>query len=418
MILPTNGKVVVFDDQQKDIESLLRALSMEKVPFLYYQDEAGSDLPETPVENVRLVFLDLELVVNNPSTNNLISPIAARLRKVLTKNNAYILIYWSTKEDKYRTALESAFADGLKEYKPLKIISMKKTEALKSPNPAQYVVDALKVEMREFSSLIAFMLWETSVNDAGGRITNELTSFINPDEVDKGMYGLLHKLSTAQAGPSVLEGLDNNTILKLAFDLINSSLTETAERLFTSRLSDVEIGDVKAGGRQLQSVEKIILNTRLHVVSSSDLNHFYSGNLYILENNAMAREVVLRNCKKDSIDEFKTENVKLICLDVTPSCDYARRKYYSRMIYGVKIDQKFSKALNSGENRYKQLPILEIEGNSILLFDFRTIRSFSKDEFLNKYKDKPKFRLRNSLLLDIQAQLSNSINRPGIVDIE
>jgi len=418
MILPNNGKVVVFDDKQKDIESLLKALSKEKIPFLYYQDETGSDLPADPVENVRLVFLDLELVVNNPTSHNIISTIAGRFRRVLTTNNVYVLLYWSTKEDKYRVDLENAFDNGLNEYKPIKIISLNKAHALADNDPIEYITKALRTEMRGFSSLIGFMLWESSVNDAAGRITNELTSFIMRKEVDKGMYGLLYRLSKEQAGAVAVADQDNNQKLNLAFELINNSLVETTERLFAERLPKVEIGDIKEGGRELQEGEKVILNTRLHILSSEHLQHFYSGNLYILENNGLAREIVLRNCEKSSHELLDTDTTKLICLDITPSCDYAQRKYYTRVIYGVKLKKEFKKNISRGDHGYKEHPIFEIDGESILIFDFRTVRSFTREEFSYRFSEKPRYRLRKSILLDIQAQLSNHINRPGIVNID
>lgn len=417
MFLPNNGKVVVFDDKQKDIESLLKALSKSKIPFFYYQDEGGSDLPESPIDNIRLVFLDLELVVNNPNEHNIIAPIAGRLRSVISKNNMYVLVYWSTKEDTYRETLENAFANGLKDYKPMVILSLNKSRANSSNDPVEYITNELKEKVKDVSSINAFMLWESAVNDAAGLITNEMSSFVNKNNWDKGMYGLLFRLSKAQAGVHALEDQSNNSKLNLAFEVINNSLVETSERIFNERLALVEIGNIKEGGRELTADEKIKLNTRLHILSNENLQHFYSGNLYIEPINAVGREIILRNYSKDIYNKLNESNAKLICLDITPSCDYAQRKHYTRMLFGVMIEGKHSTAILGGDNKYKQIPIIEISGESHLIFDYRTLRSFSREEFLNKFKTRPRYRLRSSILLDIQAQLSNHINRPGIVTI-
>jgi hypothetical protein len=131
MILPTNGKVVIFDDQYEQIEGLLKTLSKERVPFLYYKDELGEDLPDKPIKKVRLVFLDIELVSGQTLSNhNIISSIGARFEKVLEKNNNYVLIYWSTKEKKYQEVLNQAFEERLIDYKPIVALSLNKSEAL------------------------------------------------------------------------------------------------------------------------------------------------------------------------------------------------------------------------------------------------------------------------------------------------
>jgi hypothetical protein len=418
MFLPNNGKVAVFDDKQKDIEGLLKALSKSKIPFLYYQDEGGEDLPESPVENIRLIFLDLELVTNNQDKHNIISPIAGRLKSVVTKNNLYILIYWSTKEDVYRETLEQAFDDGLKDYKPMVILSLNKAEAMASKDPVDYVTKELEVKVKDVSSINAFMLWESAVNDASGRITNEMSSFVNKKNWDKGMYGLLHKLSKAQAGLHALEDQDNNSRLNLAFEVINNSLVETSERIFNELVPKVNLSDIKEGGRALSTEEKNKLNTKLHILSSENLQHFYSGNLYVEPLNSVGREIISSNYPKEVYRKFENNITKLVCLDITPSCDYAQRKYYTRILFGVLVEGKYGSSVLRGDSKYSEIPKIEIDGEIQLLFDYRTFRSYTREEFLWRFKTNPKYRLRNNILLDIQAQLSNHINRPGIVKIE
>ena len=84
MVLPTNGKVVVFDDKYEEVKALLTALSKQKIPYFYFYEEDGSDLPDTQIENVRLVFLDLLLVNDNSAKEeNIIS--AKELFQLLQK---------------------------------------------------------------------------------------------------------------------------------------------------------------------------------------------------------------------------------------------------------------------------------------------------------------------------------------------
>jgi len=419
MILPNNGKVIVFDDQHKDVETLLKALSKERIPYLYYQDELGLDLPDLPVENVRLVILDLELVSNNPTPHNIIAAIGKRLQTVLTKNTTYILIYWSAKEGKYRENLETAFSSGLKEYRPVLIKSLNKAQAKASDNPITYIRDGLREEMRQFNSMNAFLLWESCVNNAAGTITNNLTNiFEKNSDWDKNFSNLLFTLSKAQAGTEIVKALTDKEKLTTSFEIVNSTLIENIEYGYQAKLGAITISEIKEGGQGIQPVEKIKLNTSIHLLKSDSLNHYFSGNVYLKELSVIGADILKHNFKEGKLQEINNANPQLVCLDITPSCDYSQRKNYSRILYGVKVGGAFSKSdLRDEDSRYKLCPIMEFNSASYIILDYRHFKTFSKADFELEFPDKPKYRLRNNLLFDIQAQLSNHINRPGIVTV-
>jgi hypothetical protein len=420
MILPNNGKVVVFDDKIDDVSNLLSILSKEKIPYLYYHDEYGEDLPDMPVENVRLVFLDLELVTNNPSSKNIIGPIAQRLKQVLTPNNLYILIYWSTKEDKYRSELEQEFEAGLLSYKPLKILSLNKAQA--KDEGLAYIRAELIKEIKLFSALNAFMLWESAVNNASGDITNHICSIFEKNASwDVNMHGMIYQLAKAQAGKDAIVSLDKFQMLELAIDVINTNLIESVEKKFHSLSNTIPLEDIVKPKTEMSDEERMKLNTKIHLLSTdTSFRHFYNGNLYIMELNGLGREIIKRNIKEAVAKTLKPENTKLICVDLTPACDYSQIKNYSRMAYGLMLSKDIlrNKHLNGGDYRYDSCPVLKFDDYSYILIDFRCVRSFTQEEFLYKFPNEPRFRLRSNLILDIEAQLANHINRPGIITVD
>lgn len=419
MILPNNGKVIVFDDKIDDVDKLLSSLSKEQIPYLYYSDEYAGDLPDNPIENVRLVFLDLELVTNNPNPRNIIGPIAQRLKKTIYPNNLYILIYWSTKENKYRADLEKEFeSGGLQEYKPLAILSLDKAKA--KHEGLKYIQDSLKEELKPYHALTAFMLWESSVNNAAGSITNRICSIFEKDSKwDTNMHGMIYELAKAQAGIDTIKDRNNTQLLELAIDVINSNLIEAVEKKFQNVSDSINVDKIKPTGSGMSENEKINLNTKIHLITAEKkFNHFVPGNLYIKKLNAIGREIVQRNLNTDIIKTLKEESIKLVCIDLTPACDYSRGKNYSRIIYGIMLDKSITKKnLIQGEYRYTNCPIMKLENDTYIVIDFRCIRSYNRTELEYHFHEKPKYRLRSNLLLDIQAQLSNHINRPGIITV-
>ena len=247
MILPTNGKVVVFDDKYEDVRYLLGSLCKQKIPYFYFQDEGGEDLPDTPIKNIRLVFLDLELVVDNKATDqNIVSAIGARLSKVIEPNSNYILIYWSTKQEKYGEAVEHAFNNGLKDYNPILKISLDKIKANKSPDPISFIINEIHENSDDFKVLKVFSYWENLVNDSSGDLINDFVNFINKDENwdDIAKY-LLYKLAYAYGGKEIIP-LSEIEKIKNSFYTLNHTFIDTLENTITKSLNgkDEEFKDV------------------------------------------------------------------------------------------------------------------------------------------------------------------------------
>src|SRR5260221_8930358 len=132
MILPGNGKVVIIDDQLTEAFPLMTLLSQEKVPFIYFQDEGGDDLPEQPLKNIRLVFLDLKLIASE-RTKDIISAIVSRLTRILSEDNGpYMMVVWSTHKSDYYADLLAEFDTKLKKYKPILIVTLPKSTYLRT----------------------------------------------------------------------------------------------------------------------------------------------------------------------------------------------------------------------------------------------------------------------------------------------
>ncbi len=202
MILPNNGKVVIIDDQPKDVIELISALSKEKVPFVHYKEEDLSDLPDTPIENVRLIFLDLELITDTYiSVKNITSPIKTRLMRVLKPHTAYALIIWSKKENEYKQALLDDFETEFSAYKPIFHTSLPKADIIGKKGAMDKIKKELKIEISKFKSFNAFLIWESIVNESSGKLTNEIASLYPPNtEWDNKTKFLLYKLAVAYSG--------------------------------------------------------------------------------------------------------------------------------------------------------------------------------------------------------------------------
>ena len=100
---------------------------------------------------------------------------------------------------------------------------------------------------------------------------------------------------------------------------------------------------------------------------------------------------------------------------VTPACDYAQKKVkYDRILQGVMIDAKYKDYTNSQSVACYVSPIFEYEHQKrIMVLNFRYL--ITKD--INEENIKPLFRLRNSILAEIQSKLARHINRQGFINL-
>lgn len=98
MKLPKNGSIVIIDDQIKEALPLMNALAVRGASYLYY-DGKSKHYPKCPLDNVRIIFLDMhldEVAGGTNSTKNIVSSLVAGIEAIVHKENGpYIIMVWS-----------------------------------------------------------------------------------------------------------------------------------------------------------------------------------------------------------------------------------------------------------------------------------------------------------------------------------
>src|ERR1035437_6765846 len=239
MILPDNGKFVIIDDKINDVIELMSGLSSEKVPFVYYKDELGEDLPDEPLHNVRIVFLDLLLIDDNrPLVKNVVSTLISRLKRIIPENNGpYILIYFSSTRKIYGKAFERELnKKSLKNYKPFLSLSISK------PTNLEKVKAELHLKFDKFKSFKAFLLLESIANKATSISVNNFTSIIPSDDanIDKKLKDILYQTGEARIGKENFAGLSNGQKIKNSLLTLSSTIDEN----FNTAINELDFDEI------------------------------------------------------------------------------------------------------------------------------------------------------------------------------
>jgi hypothetical protein len=412
MILPDNGKVVIIDDKIDDVIELISGLSSERIPFVYYKDELGDDLPSEPLNNVRILFLDLLLIDDNrPPVKNVISTLITRIKKIIPKNNGpYILIYFSSTRRIYGKAFERELAKKkLKDYRPFLTLSISK------PTNITKVKSELQTKFNNFKSMKAFLTLESVTNKATSKVINHFSDIFSVDGTwDKNLKDVLYKTGEARVGEVNFKTLGNEDKVKNALLSLSSTLDENIDREINN-LNFSEISFDPLVKYDTTEEAKAKFNSRLHLF---ELNQsvIKSGVLYFLRKNKSITDEILdklRDPKKTSAIESK-----LFFIDLTPICDYSQDKKYVRGVYGIMVSKSDEKNFKNSRPAFSKFSpiIFHDDDTRRLILDYRFSKSILLSEF-EKLKFKPVFRISNELLIEFQSDFAKHISRPGYISI-
>jgi len=433
MNLPYNGRIIIVDDKIAEAQPLINILSKKRIPFNYYSGTNSDDFPVDPNENkIRILFLDLNIFELTQEAKQVISSIHPILESLIPDNpNPYLLVIWSKKPDVYKDALETHFATSLVHKTPAKIVFLHKgkyfdyNEGEWHPQAdcLERIENDLNNELDNISILRNLINWENIVHNESSNTTNEFSSFYPIDDNwDKNLKAIIYKLAKCVIGTDDIGLASNDQKLAKAFLNVNAFLFDKLE----SEIDNLQLGPVEGipnrdEDANITSNIQAKINSTLHISKRPPLiTSFEQGNIYEIPDtnnfiNKIIWEKLFSPANPNKLNEIRQSNPSLIQLDITPVCDYSQDKKYIRLIHGIIINPQFVKHFKS--NFFYPCPLMEIANHEkCFVFDFRHIITVSK-EFINQQKIPPIMKLRREICTDIQSQLSNQINRPGISNL-
>jgi hypothetical protein len=430
MLLPNNGRIVIVDDNISEAQPLINILSKKRIPFNYYSGTRITDFPDQIDENkLRVLFLDLNIFELNQDPKTVISSIDAILKAIIPDNpNPYLLVIWSKQKDEYRTALEDHFVHNIPQKIPAKIIFLRKVNYFDyidgswqpQTDCIQKIETDLNQELEGISLLRNLINWENIVHEKAAETINEFSAFYPIDiNWDKNTKAVIHRLAKAVIGNDDLSSCSDEQKLAKAFISINSFLSDKIENE-VEELTLGSIANVNENGITIPHSIIASINSKLHLSQKRfTVNNFEQGNIYFLPNQDNLIERILWNKKfKQPIRTPMLASIpQLIQLDLTPVCDYSQDKEYVRTIFGVVLNNAFYTDCNNKGLIYYQTPVLQINNQEkFILFDFRFIKTVVKQDIIAR-NIIPNFKLRREICTDLQSQLANQINRPGISNV-
>ncbi len=468
--MPNGGKVVIVDDCIEEILPLINILNKKTVPILYYSGNL-EDLPEEPLQGIRVFFLDLRFSTNTDE-KTIVSNACNILSKILGDNNGpFLLIVWSSTGSEYREKLEQELIG--KSYCPEYTLYLSKADYFETKESNAYSlieeikeilnnydvencdnilerislkvisqadeqskvfikknIEKLEKELYDGLSkaglLYLFILWENTVRDSTHKVINEIYNQI-PDSIpiDKKLPAMAFYLAKNRLEKQ-FENVDEKEKIYAAM----MELTELYSYFYSENIIKMDIEDFKSLSIQKNN-DFIPSEAKFNTwkMTTSPCRNEMIGNIYEDKNKIFRFFDLIREYKNEekyikNEDEFKSDTrIKYILANINGECETAQDKYpVIRVMPGVMIpctvygEYEDKKVLRSRENAkeyiFKDFEKFEYNNtNYYIIFNINQC-TFLPKKSLNDLK--VMFRLQRRYYLKLREQISSNFSKQGI----
>lgn len=420
---PENGSVVIVDDQIKDALPLMNALSKLDIPFKYFTGKL-EELPETPLNNVRIVFLDIELEgmegVQNDTTK--LSTLANVVSKIISNSSSpWGIIAWTKNEVLVKDIVNELNRYTKNKLTPIFTLCIEKSECQDNGVfKVEKIIERLNGTTNNLGALKYLLFWQNLINKASFQLVNEIASVYSFDrDWNSKIVQIFKLLAKAYAGQQVADDEDEKKFSMMVF---NHLLFDIVEQNILNQQEKKEMMQ-NFNSVQLSNANEIKgeLNRRI-LLSIEENNNPVPGNIYFKYNQIleMDKQTLIREIFNGNINTFPNNNnlidkCLLIFLEVSPFCDYAQKKWKTcRLLPGLMWPMEFENNIKKADYIYKTPLILVNNQLCYFVFDIRYLTSIPVNLLKNK---KSTIRLRKELLNDIQTKIAGHINRLGVTSL-
>jgi len=407
MKLPRNGRIVVIDDKIEEALPLLSSLHLNGFPALYFNGEKKC-LPRVPLNDIRVIFLDLEIIVEGYTGQDNRSK-AATTAKILSSiintsiPTIYLLVLWSTHEKE----LIEDFWQYIKgdDYKcSFLSISLDKIKCSAEDYDATFIEAEIEDKLRSNDGFRFLIRWENLIHESSNDVINEILSLCGEGgEPDKFLLEVFKKLAEAHAGKN-LNMTDHEQIVQHAMLAFNGTFTDSLE----SNISSVTDSGISFNTIAGISDKSVIAKINSKLLVDQNNNKVKPGCIYI------------NSEENDIIDYFNSgkgvNGIEKIFCEVSPTCDYAQRKWkYHRILYGIKVPVEQTEKLKGKADYLYTTDDFDIDGKMVkFVFDLRKLMSKNLGELDSL---EPICTFRHDLLIDIQHKIAGHCSRPGMLSL-
>ena len=434
-LIPLNGRIAIVDDKIEQALPLMRVFAKNNIPYVYYKGDDADYFPEQPENDIRILFLDLNLLGGRDNQpKDIRSSLYSVIKSIISPDNyPYVLVLWSRQEKEYKEMLEELFKKDLNGCAPIVILEWIKSyffpdflDEEVNKDEEYKIINELKKAVAEFPAYSYLMQWENCVHNAADKTIQDIFhDFHSKDKWDNNANCVLDMFAKSYLGKYYSDSsIEDRAKASLLF--LNDVYCDTLE-------SNVTVCDFPGESNLPYSVSREYKAEMAAKINGCLLlsNLFDSScqpgcvlPIDLKEENTKYFHELFHDCfitgdlsNKDAKQLKKNIYKSLLPFEVviTPDCDYAQMKAkYFRLVQGVIINADFKGCVNSQSDAFYVSPIFEYKGQKrVLVLNYRYLVTYAEG---HQYPN-PLFRIRESILAEIRSKLARHISRQGIMNL-
>lgn len=221
----------------------MNALAVRGASYLYY-DGKSKHYPKCPLDNVRIIFLDMhldEVAGGTNSTKNIVSSLVAGIEAIVHKENGpYIIMVWSKHDSQHFVELKDTLLnENSVSCKPIAVLNMEKSLCFETINSDTTKIewrfkndgfDILKKnliqQLKKVDSFLILCNWENGIRNSAKQIVHSISALFDNKDIkwNDNLRVCLARMAAAYAGQSL--EMTNANIIQNAYYSMNSMVTD------------------------------------------------------------------------------------------------------------------------------------------------------------------------------------------------
>lgn len=458
--LPINGRIILVDDNPDQVKPLMSYFSKNKIPFTYF-DGKFENFPEEGFDDIRILFLDINLSGDGVPRHQDFRSLQQVVNSLISKvSHPYLLILWTRDPNVFDDFKNNFFKDDpLIDKCPIDILNLDKSKFFSYSGDIldgdiADLEEELCTKLDNYPELQCILNWEATVH----KVTNEIASIFFPkfgeyqtwSEETKKMFTQFSKASLGK----YFSNADRTTRINSAFEVIHQVFMDELETQFYKEEKKIALED---SGERIPPNYSI--NTKLLIETHNHIAVDYPGYLTLLNKNdkeksrffltiidhSILEKMVQEEHDSSSQDKkiafeelssgqqakecskYRKQNflpyLKIAQLRIDPLCDYVQQKIqYSKCVEVLLIPASAYYLIDRRSEALYISPIFNYENQDVaLVIDFRTLHTIPvvhSSEKIQVDEHQKLFRIRSSLLADVQSKFARHANRQGLLYLE
>ncbi|MEK6335474.1 MAG: hypothetical protein AABM67_11035 [Acidobacteriota bacterium] len=458
------ARVLIVDDIAEQAMPVIKVLGSLGIGCVYIPGDKLEDLVDMkPLSGIRLAFVDMELA-SAGTMREILGKTVNVLRKIIAEDTAPVMFVAWTQNDNYVEEFRIMLGEAMPKLRPLFVLPMPKPFTKKGKIRSRQVVRDVNRLLKDRRPLGVLWLWEQMSHDAATVTTQAIADLVTarsdsaqpPAEWKTSLSEILRLLLATGAGqnedmPTVSQGLlevlnslhldglehqdagayrrEINPIRKLNKPELSASEMATLNSMLLLSPADPTDSAVRPGNVYVPSTisgpgcPHVLCDPDIEGLMNDILNLKKDGEYKRLSDklNSNLAPAAKTGIKRELATQFKklVKECRVILVEVTAPCDFSQKtRSVSRFVAGLLVPEPLVKLIKDKKESSRRLEAVQITGMDgiwSLVLSARFPYVIGKPEKL--IKEPPVFRLRNSVVVDIQAWLAAQSARPGYVSL-